>query len=162
MTLPHLRQNLSFTHHQGIQSPRHAHDMPHGIITTEHEQILAQCRNWQIASLGQILRDGGHGFSGIRGGIVDLEPIAGAQNGRFGNGTRGHQVGRCGIPTWFGNGQLFANFHLGVVNGKTNDVNLEALGGGFETFLFVIVCEYIYIYLYICKLMMMMMMSTKE
>lgn len=36
----------------------------------------------------------------------------------------------------FGDGELFTNFDLSVVDGEAEDVNLEALGGEFETFCF--------------------------
>jgi len=40
------------------------------------------------------------------------------------------------IPFGFGNGEFFADFDLGVVDGEADDVYLEPFGGEFEAFCF--------------------------
>lgn len=85
----------------------------------------------------EVFRDRRESGAGVRGGIVDFESIARAQHGGFGNGrvAKGHEAGRGFVPLGFGNGEAFADFDRGVVNGETDDVDLEAFAGLFEALL---------------------------
>mmetsp|Transcript_16441 Transcript_16441/g.29485 ORF Transcript_16441/g.29485 Transcript_16441/m.29485 type:complete len:205 (+) Transcript_16441:917-1531(+) len=135
MTLTHLRQNLSLSDNQRIQSPRNSHNVPHRIVARQHEQVFAQGGDGKSRALGQILCNARHGRSGVRGGVINLESIAGTQDGGFGDISRATNFIRGDIPIGFGNGEFFTNIYVGVVNGKSHAVDLQSLRGGFQTFL---------------------------
>jgi hypothetical protein len=109
--------------------------MPDGVIARQHEEVLAKRRNGNVRSLGQKLGDRSQGFARIRGCIVYFKSVACRQNGSFDNFSRCNQIGANSIPIAFGNSKLLADFDLGVVNRKPDNVDLETLGRRFKTFL---------------------------
>ena len=72
----------------------------------------------------------------ITRGKINLESVTRAQNSRLFDLTGGADDVGLVIPFMFGDGELFADFDLSVVDGEAEDVDLKALGGEFETFCF--------------------------
>mmetsp|Transcript_809 Transcript_809/g.1708 ORF Transcript_809/g.1708 Transcript_809/m.1708 type:complete len:208 (-) Transcript_809:254-877(-) len=135
MALADLRQDLSLSDDERVQSTRDPHDVPDGVVPGQHEQVLAEFGHGESGALGQELGHGGHGSPGIRGGVVDLEAVAGAQNGGLGDVAPVADLVRCGVPVALGNGELFTDLDIGVVNGEADTVNLKSLRGGLQSFL---------------------------
>mmetsp|Transcript_20835 Transcript_20835/g.45356 ORF Transcript_20835/g.45356 Transcript_20835/m.45356 type:complete len:324 (+) Transcript_20835:689-1660(+) len=117
MALTNLGQNLSLSHNQGIQTTGHSHNVPDGVFSGKHEQVFSEFSNGKTGSLGQKLGNTGHGGPGIGSGVIDFETIAGTQDGGFDNVSAAANLVRCGVPVAFGNGKLFTNLDIGVVNG---------------------------------------------
>lgn len=66
---------------------------------------------------------------------VNLESVTGGEDGSLFDLTGGANDVGLVVPFGFGDSELFTDFYLGVVDGEADDVNLEAFGGQFETFL---------------------------
>jgi hypothetical protein len=65
----------------------------------------------------------------VRGGEVDFESVAcGEDGGLFDLAGGADDVGLF-VPLGFGDGELFADFDLRVVDGEADDVDLEPFGG---------------------------------
>ncbi len=71
----------------------------------------------------------------VAGGEVNLESVAGGEDGGFFDLAGGADEVGLVVPLGFGDGEFFADFDLGVVDGEADDVDLEAFGGEFEAFL---------------------------
>ena len=88
-----------------------------------------------MGTFGEIFSDRGHGGARVGGGVIDFKAIASGEDGGFHDIAVFANFVGCGIPVGFGDGELFADFDFGVVNGKTNDVDLKSFGSGFQTLL---------------------------
>lgn len=106
------------------------------IIVTEQKEILSQRRNRNSAPLTQIFRQMRHGGPCVRRREIDFKSIAGTEYGSLLNDTVvAANFGRSGLPFGLGNSELFSDFDLGVMNGESDNMDLEPSSRGLESLL---------------------------
>jgi hypothetical protein len=54
VALSDLRENLSFSDDQTVESSGNPHDVPYGVVATEHEQVLSQYGYGQSGSVSEV------------------------------------------------------------------------------------------------------------
>ena len=127
MALTNLGQNLAFSYNQGIQATSDSHNVPNSIVTGKHKKIFSELGNRKVGTFREEFGDTCHGRPGIGGRVINFETITGTQNSSFGNlSGAANLVGRR-VPVTLCNSELFTDLNVGVVNGKTNAVDLQSL-----------------------------------
>ena len=69
------------------------------------------------------------GLEGMLSDEVDLEAVAGGQDGGLRNGGEGAEIARGGLPLGLGNGEALTDVHGGRVMRQPHDEDLAERGG---------------------------------
>mmetsp|Transcript_9409 Transcript_9409/g.31235 ORF Transcript_9409/g.31235 Transcript_9409/m.31235 type:complete len:248 (-) Transcript_9409:218-961(-) len=106
-----LRKNLPLADDEGVEARRDAEQVHSGLLVLQHEQVGPQLRRLQPRVGAQKVEYIPRGREQIRRHNVDLEPVAGGEDGRLLDGVVGGQRGGRLVPVLLLDRQLLTHLH---------------------------------------------------